>query len=176
MLETPAWRDFRRGFISRKGNICEKCGRVLKIGLQVHHKCYREECKPWEYADSDLMCLCADCHHALHKELIESGVSIPVYDKNGKRSKIPDELCCRRCGGTGFREEFSFIMGGLCLSCFGTGIAGMHHYTGFEARKYGLKIYHQWLAHHEDKLQHYSYLTFDSAKDVEKWLLSLNTD
>ena len=43
-------------------------------GLNVHHKYYVREKKPWEYDDDALVTLCADCHKKRHAE-----EQIPVY-------------------------------------------------------------------------------------------------
>jgi len=49
----------------------EHCGATEKT-LHVHHKYYEKGLKPWEYPDTSLHCLCADCHksiQAVHMEL-----------------------------------------------------------------------------------------------------------
>ena len=174
LLDTPIWKKFRLGFINARGHVCEKCGKTLQYGLVVHHKVYRVGHKPWEYDYSDLQCLCINCHRILHEELAINGKRIQVLDDNGIRTHIPDELCCIHCGGSGFKEDLRHLLGGLCFWCFGTGIRFAHRYTKLEARRYGYRIYNQWVAYHES-------VPFGDApkfekgpEDVVKWLLSMN--
>ncbi len=177
-LDTPAWRKFRLEFIRKKGYRCEKCGKELKRGLQVHHKIYREGLKPWEYPSRDLQCLCVDCHHSLHLRLLSRGKRIPLVNGDGLdlRPFIKGEDLCRHCGGTGLIERYRNLLGGLCFHCFGTGIGGVHRYTKWEARRYGLKIYNDWLRYHESDAGRIGSDAFDSPEDVENWLLSMNGD
>lgn len=174
LLDTPTWKAFRLDYFRRKGNTCEICHRHLKRGLQVHHRRYFAERKPWEYSDADLQCLCTDCHRALHMDLVSRGKTIPVYDDVGNPFVVPDEACCRFCGGSGFKEEYPALLGGLCFRCFGSGLRYVHRYTRDEARRYSFKIYNQWLTRHEDQYGKVNSDLFKSAADVEHWLLSLN--
>ncbi len=174
LLDAPLWKTFRQEFVRSKGYTCEKCGRRLQHGLQVHHKVYRAGRKPWEYGYSDLQCLCVDCHRQLHTELFDAGRKIPVYDDEGNRSSIPDEACCRHCGGEGFVRDYSHLLGGICFWCFGTGMRFVHRYSKDEARRYSYRIYNQWLARQESIGREVTSERFTCAGDVERWLLSMN--
>ncbi len=175
LLNSPLWKRFRLDVIKKKGYKCEKCGRVLKRGLCVHHRRYRAGKKPWEYPMSDLQRLCAKCHSETHINLLKRGKRILVWDSNGKETiDIPMEKRCKHCGGTGFKEDFQYLMGGLCFYCFGTGIRNIHYYSRLEARFYSYKIYNQWLAHHEDDEGNVDSEKFSSRSNVEDWLLSIN--
>lgn len=174
LLDSRMWKDFRREFLQKRNFTCEKCGKLLKVGLQVHHKRYYAGRKPWEYGDEDLQCLCVDCHRQLHLELIDRGRRIPVYDSDENPYTVPDEQCCRYCGGSGFKEEFLYLLGGICFHCFGTGIRYIHKYSPDEARRYSYRIFNQWLKHHEGETGEVDSSRFESPSDVERWLLSMN--
>lgn len=174
LLDTKQWNDFRRKFIRDKGYRCEICGKIKKSGLQVHHIRYYAGRKPWDYSDDVLQCLCIDCHRKLHLELHDRGMKIPVLDDSGERIYPKDSECCQHCGGSGFKEDFSYLLGGICFYCFGTGLRFAHRYTPLEARYYSLRIYHQWLRHNELSEEDMENARFSSAEDIEKWLLSMN--
>ena len=172
-LDSSEWKRFRKEFLLKKGCKCEICGKTGR-NLQVHHKCYRDGLRPWEYPDSDLQCLCYSCHQNLHLEMKERGYTVPFFEGDGRRSEVPDSLVCTRCAGEGVFEEFPHLLGGICFKCFGTGIRYSHYYTRDEAWRYGQKIYHQWLDKHELIMARYPRLRFTCAQDVRDMLLSLN--
>jgi len=65
------WYEFAEKVKKRDGYKCLKCERYDgEITLQVHHKVYRENKEPWEYALSDCISLCKGCH-AVEHNLIE---------------------------------------------------------------------------------------------------------
>jgi len=65
------WEDFSNKVKKRDNFMCLKCGRdYIEVALQVHHKIYRKDKLPWEYALSDCITLCKSCHAIEHK-LIE---------------------------------------------------------------------------------------------------------
>lgn len=173
LLDSPLWKEFRLGFIRRNGSVCVRCGGHRRP-LQVHHKRYYAGRKPWDYSDDDLECLCIDCHRKTHLELIDRGRKIPVYDSDENQMTIPDDQCCRYCGGSGFKEDFPYLLGGLCFHCFGTGIRFVHRYSPSEAIQYGRRIYNQWLAHHESSSGEVDSERFSCPDDVTRWLLSMN--
>lgn len=178
LLESRPWRAFRHAFFKKKGYTCERCHRHLERGLVVHHKRYFAGHKPWEYADDDLQCLCTACHQAVHVELNDRGLKIPVYDSHGaKLLKIPDSQKCYNCAGTGFIEEFPYYLGGICFRCFGTGMRKVHRYTADEARRYGQRFYNQWRArreNHNGEIEDEWSRTFTCAEDAQRWFLEMN--
>ncbi|MER2997382.1 hypothetical protein [Pontibacter populi] len=81
-------------------------------GLEVHHKYYKVDLKPWEYPDDALTTLCWCCHDNLHKN-----GKVPVLDKY---DNVTGEYTnCSRCNGVGYFPEFSHIQGGICFECDG---------------------------------------------------------
>ena len=174
LLSTRRWEDFRYDFIRRHGRKCDICGNEFVKGLQVHHKVYYEGWSPWDYRDEDLMCLCVDCHRKLHLDLAQNGERIPVLKKEKQFMCKWDSSFCRHCEGFGFLEEFHYIMGGLCLYCFGTGLSGVHRYSDFEIQKYAQMVYHDWLTYHESHDDNVDPYKFTSEKDVENWLRQIN--
>lgn len=172
-LDSPEWKSFRKAFIERRSGRCELCGKSGR-GLQVHHKCYRLNLRAWDYPDSDLMFLCYDCHRQLHADLLASGRKIPVYEGDGYEPRIPDAMCCTWCGGKGRKDDYPYLLGGICFKCFGTGLRYVHKYTPEEAWRYGRKIYSQWYHHHERLLRYYDIPRFNDARDVRDWLMGFN--
>ncbi len=175
LLDSPEWKSFRKAFIARRGGVCERCGRKGPV-LQVHHLCYRDSVRPWDYSDSELQCLCLDCHEAVHAELLSSGKRVPYYDSPGHVSSVPEQSRCLRCGGSGLREEYPYLLGGICFRCFGTGIRYAHPYSMEEATRYGQRIYNQWRLRHESPEGEIDSTRFTCAEDVRDWLRSFNDD
>jgi 5-methylcytosine-specific restriction endonuclease McrA len=62
-LRDPRWQKRRLEVMQRAGFKCETC-HDDSTTLNVHHKIYRKGAEPWEYADSELMCICEPCHEA----------------------------------------------------------------------------------------------------------------
>ena len=63
--EDPKWKKKRLEIIKQSGEKCQRCKRSDKQ-LHVHHLSYKTDRSPWEYPDSNLVCLCEDCHAELH--------------------------------------------------------------------------------------------------------------
>tara|TARA_R110000868_G_scaffold377110_1_gene642389 strand:- start:42 stop:581 length:540 start_codon:yes stop_codon:yes gene_type:complete len=61
----PRWQKRRLEIMSNAGFACEECLNKAAT-LNVHHKFYKKGASPWEYNDSELMCLCEICHHEYH--------------------------------------------------------------------------------------------------------------
>ena len=59
----PKWQAKRLSVLERDKFTCQQCRSAEKT-LHVHHKIYRKSANPWDYADSDLITLCEDCHDA----------------------------------------------------------------------------------------------------------------
>lgn len=62
------WKSYREQIIRLDGSICARCGRGPNDGvvLQVHHKYYVPNKKPWEYPPSACETLCSRCHAEEH--------------------------------------------------------------------------------------------------------------
>ena len=161
-LDNPIW-------IKKRGSHCERCGKGG--GLQVHHKVYRAGMRPWEYSDSDLMCLCPECHLQLHQSLADAGKKIPVLDGGGKPVSIPDDIVCFECLGTGIKEDWKYLMGGICFRCFGTGIKGSHYFTPLEALRYSYRFFNDWEKKHRREDGTLNSTKFSGPEDVKKWFL-----
>ena len=174
LLGSREWEKFRRALIKSRGNTCEKCGKKLSAGLQVHHKCYRWGLKPWEYPEEDLLVLCRDCHRSLHLEMQQRGYRVPVFGSDGITRKVPDSMLCKHCCGHGHFEEYEHILGGICLHCFGTGIRYSHFYTKEEADILSHTIYKQWEAFHMVKGFPEEVKFEKGPKEVKRWLLKMN--
>lgn len=70
---TKAWKTCRREYAKTQGNLCERCREkgIIKAAEIVHHKI---PVTPQNIYDpsitlsyDNLMCVCRDCHAALHK-------------------------------------------------------------------------------------------------------------
>ena len=62
------WLEFRNTAIKLAEGKCERCGKDQQHGaiLQVHHKKYQLERKPWEYDHHECEVLCKGCHAEAH--------------------------------------------------------------------------------------------------------------
>lgn len=65
---TKEWAAFRAEVIRLDGNKCLRCGRGPDDGviLQVNHKQYLQDRKPWEYPYDLCETICKGCHAASH--------------------------------------------------------------------------------------------------------------
>lgn len=63
-LKDPRWLDLRDRIKSRDGWKCVQCSGGGE--LHVHHTYYRDGRRAWEYRESDLVTLCAECHKKNH--------------------------------------------------------------------------------------------------------------
>lgn len=73
MYRDPRWQRKRLEVMERAGFACQECSSTTKT-LNVHHRLYRKGAAPWAYEDSELMCLCEDCHseHHDHRKAIDA--------------------------------------------------------------------------------------------------------
>jgi len=71
LLLNPKWQKKRLEILERDEFTCQICFNTENT-LHVHHCYYSKGRKPWEYEDSSLKTLCADCH-AQETELGYSG-------------------------------------------------------------------------------------------------------
>lgn len=73
LMRFMEWRVFAHGCKERCGFRCQHCPESVgcrKPGeLEVHHWWYDLNRWPWEYAERDVVVLCAECHGALHEQL-----------------------------------------------------------------------------------------------------------
>ena len=63
LLRSPMWQKKRLEIMQRDNFTCQHCGCEGRE-LQVHHRIYRKDAKPWEYDNSELITLCDQCHEA----------------------------------------------------------------------------------------------------------------
>lgn len=62
LLKNPKWQKKRLKIFQRDNFRCKLCNDD-KTTLNVHHKKYIKNHKPWEYNEDDLITLCDDCHN-----------------------------------------------------------------------------------------------------------------
>ena len=70
-LKDPRWQKRRLEIFQSAGFRCEECKSNAKE-LSVHHTAYLNGREPWDYPDTVLMCLCADCHEK--RQLVEESI------------------------------------------------------------------------------------------------------
>lgn len=68
LLQTPQWKSFRAGILSRDKHRCLNCN--VNKATEVHHVAYdtSKKLKPWEYPENLCISLCSKCHRQLHAE------------------------------------------------------------------------------------------------------------
>jgi len=70
-LNSPYWFAYRREVLKIFGALCNRCGCDERSGipLQIHHKRYIKNAKPWQYSNpEDIEVLCVVCHSKEHKK------------------------------------------------------------------------------------------------------------
>jgi hypothetical protein len=67
LLRDPRWQKKRLEIMKRDDFQCQRC-KATEKPLNVHHKKYLRNRKPWEYSDELLITFCEDCHKAQHPE------------------------------------------------------------------------------------------------------------
>ncbi len=72
-LKSPMWQKKRLEIMQRDGFMCKCCLSTTKQ-LHVHHKYYKNGKKAWEYNDDCYVCLCSDCHSAIHDSDYKSSI------------------------------------------------------------------------------------------------------
>ena len=89
-----------------------------KITLDLHHKYYIKNRRPWEYDDDCFSPMCRECHVKIHAKQ-----EIPIYDDASlKRLDDNSEVClCSRCSGEGYISRFKHVQNGICFKCWGDG-------------------------------------------------------
>ncbi|MFA5299986.1 MAG: hypothetical protein WC389_17505 [Lutibacter sp.] len=63
-LKHPLWQKKRLQIMERDGFKCLNCGDD-ETELQIHHLKYEYGLAPWKSNNSDLVCLCKNCHSVL---------------------------------------------------------------------------------------------------------------
>ena len=90
-LAHPLWQKRRLEIMGKAGFKCQKCGDGNEE-LHVHHIKYRSGRQPWEYKDSELICLCHVCHAEEHKRGKVAPSEAPIMTLNDFITiKSPDE-------------------------------------------------------------------------------------
>lgn len=69
-LLDPRWQRKRALVMIRDNFQCQEC-ESTDITLHVHHLRYFKNTDPWDYDDSHLITLCADCHAKAHGKYSE---------------------------------------------------------------------------------------------------------
>lgn len=85
LLKDPRWQKRRLEIMQRDNFTCQQCGNGLNNGvpLNVHHLRYYKNKQPWEYADTDLITLCEECHKKEHLKKKK-----PIIGNNFKDNKF----------------------------------------------------------------------------------------
>jgi len=66
-LKHPNWQRRRLEILQRDDFTCQVCMNKDET-LHVHHKQYVKGRAAWEYAEHELVTLCASCHEAMHEQ------------------------------------------------------------------------------------------------------------
>ena len=88
------------------------------LPLHVHHQYYIKGKEPWDYDDSALITLCADCHQNRHS----SSVPVPLYNHDKSSILKTNIPICDRCNGSGYLPEYDYHLNGICFKCWGEGV------------------------------------------------------
>ena len=89
LLQNALWQKKRLEIMQRDNFSCVKCGRGINDGtmLNVHHKIYYPNRKPWEYEDNCLETLCVDCHKNEHAIPLKKEKDFSCAEKRPKSAK-----------------------------------------------------------------------------------------
>lgn len=96
LYKHPQWQKRRLEVMQAAGFRCQRC-RSSEETLNVHHISYLKDRKPWEYDDSELMCLCRGCHEKVHRQ-----------DERLKEALHHYKVSILQCG-----ESVEFVVGWL---------------------------------------------------------------
>lgn len=117
LSEGPAINIIKNNiFISHQ--ICEQD--IPIKNLNIHHKFYFRNKKPWEYNDDALITLCEDCHHKWHQQN-----HVPIFESGENSGKISYAQTCPKCNGSGFLPQYKYHDNGICYMCMGEGVIGL---------------------------------------------------
>ena len=78
---SKVWKHKREEILRRDNYKCTNCGATKEDGvkLDVHHRCYFKNTKPYDYPDSMLYTLCAKCHMEEHGKIMPTSGWEYVY-------------------------------------------------------------------------------------------------
>ena len=66
LLKDPKWASVSKEIKKWDRGVCQLCGN--SENLHVHHLCYDDNRKPWDYPRRSLVTLCDKCHKKIHDE------------------------------------------------------------------------------------------------------------
>lgn len=66
-LRDPRWQRKRLEVFKAACFECQSCGEKEKE-LHAHHTIYRKGNNPWEYENSEILCICCDCHDLINNQ------------------------------------------------------------------------------------------------------------
>ena len=66
LLKNPKWQKKRLEVLEAMGFKCENCGKDDQE-LQVHHRIYSANLKPWEHDIKTMAVWCENCHKSYHQ-------------------------------------------------------------------------------------------------------------
>jgi len=81
--------------------------------MHVHHCYYVVDKLPWQYPSEALITLCNWCHSDFHEKNI-----MKVY-LDTSLTKYRELVACKRCGGTGYFDNYRHVENGVCFECRG---------------------------------------------------------
>ena len=84
LLKHPLWQKKRLEVMQRDGFMCKLCYDD-ETTIHVHHTSYKKDLAPWEYSDTELVCLCKDCHYEITRLMKEEDVlfeQISIFKSN----------------------------------------------------------------------------------------------
>lgn len=84
---------------------------ILNVDLEVHHKYYKLDKKPWDYPDEALISLCHECHIDVHQT-----TEIKIFREDKSILLVKP---CPRCFGSGYLMEYKHVQRGICFGCWG---------------------------------------------------------
>ena len=86
---SAAWRKTSKAYAASKFYLCERCGKPYKLVHHIKHITPYNISDPGITLDWDnLMCVCQDCHAALHSAADKDRKVI--FDENGNVKGIED--------------------------------------------------------------------------------------
>lgn len=133
-LQDPRWQKKRLEVMQDAGFKCELCEDESNT-LNVHHKEYFKGREPWEYNNTQLVCLCVDCHETLH-DYVDMYKLVGSYAKTkGLESRF--SLSVLMAGYRSYSLDSFLDIAGLAK----TKEINVLYRAGVQARKYVEKRY-----------------------------------
>lgn len=75
LLRDPRWQKKRLEVLTIANFSCSRC-KCTTRNVQVHHKAYRKNARPWEYENDELEVLCDLCHELEHAILTNEELAL----------------------------------------------------------------------------------------------------